>query len=349
MDMSDIDQAIARLDAAEQVEANVPAPETMPEQVDPPADQPAEPSAPGIETPASSPTDTPAAPESQPSTESPKTEPSKTPDGKAKSDFAKSQQRKDDSWRELNAQKDAFKKEQQTLKDARDLFQREQEQFKVERAKQSNKFTPEQYEQAGQQKLGAANTYDNHAEGLEALAEKLEGDGKYPEAEAKKQQARQYRNAAIVERHEAGKMRECAQNMRQNPDPTIQQIQQRNQQSMRDYTLKAAEQWPDVAKEGSEFQKVMAGHLKEAAAQGIGPENFPVIMYHAARLTAAESAAARVPGMERELGTLRAKVKELETKTAPGGGNPAVPALGGKRAKTDAEEFEELRGMALNV
>lgn len=346
MDMPDIDAAMARLDDAERQESNHDA-APAPAEVETPAEQPAEPVAPTTETPASNPTDTPAAPETEPSTETPKNEPAKPAENKSK--FAKDQERRVGTWKEINVEKDALKKQKATLDEQRNLFQREQEQFKLERAKQTTKFTPEQYEQASQQKLGLAQQHDLTADGLEARAEKAEADGKYQDANRLKQQARNHRNASVIEQNKAREMKDYAAHMRQNPDPTAQQVQARNSQQMRDYTLKAAEQWPEVAKEGSEFQKTMAGHLKEAAAQGMRAEDFPVIMYHAARLTAAESAAARVPGMEKELGALRAKVKELEALTAPGGGNAAPSSLPGKRARTDDEEFAELRSMALNV
>src|SRR5882762_2722728 len=101
-ELPDIDAAMARLADAEQAEANPDQQPVVPAEVETTADQPAETAIPATERPASNPTDTPAAPESQPSTE-PKTEPVKPADNK--SNYAKDRQRRDDSWKALNAEK----------------------------------------------------------------------------------------------------------------------------------------------------------------------------------------------------------------------------------------------------
>lgn len=98
-----------------------------------------------------------------PATAEPKTEAAtEKPDEKPKSRYQKARERQENSWKELNAQKEALKAE-------RDAHQREREQFERERAEHAAKlaeaekeFSPEQYE-------AAADKFD--AEGKFDLAE----------------------------------------------------------------------------------------------------------------------------------------------------------------------------------
>lgn len=341
--MPDLNDAIARLDAAEAAETPPPEPGQV-KQAEQEPQQPVVPQTDGKETPNEiSTAGTPAAAEPKPTGQQSETTP-KAGD-KNKSAFAKDQERRDTSWKALNVAKDALQKEQDAFKAQQELHQREVTQFKQKSAKQA--YTPEQYEQASAQKLLLSQRLDLEAEGLEARAEKLEADAKYGEAENLRVQAKDRRETAAAQRGLARQMKETAAEVRQNPDPTAQQVQAQQAQRMRDYTLKAAQQWPDLAKDGSQFQKDVAAHLKAAAEQGIDPNEHPIMMYHAARLTAAETAAARVPVMEKELGEMRAKVKELEALTAPGGGSPSATKFPKERPLTDEEEGQELRQLAL--
>jgi hypothetical protein len=293
-----------------------------------------------VETPNELPTGTPAAADTKdkPSTTEPKKETQEPPKPEvAKSDFAKNQERLEKTWKSVNQRKTELDTKEQTLTQREQAIAQREEQFKVQSAKAQQKFTPEQYETVSSQKLELAKSYDLQAKGLEAQAADFEADGKYTEAESAKQRAQDFREQAAYQRGVSKQLKEQAAHVRANPDPTLEQHQAKNQKLMRDYTMEAAKQWPDVAKQGSEFQKTMAGHLQEAAKQGLDANEFPVLMYHVARLTAAETEAARVPELVKKLGAAEAKVKELEALTAPGGGAGSV-----QNAQTQETPFHQM-------
>lgn len=102
----------------------------------------------------------------------------KTDDGKGKaaaenkSAYAKAQERRDSSWKALNAEKDAFKSERDAFQKEREQFQREREQYQQERTKAEDEFSPDQYDEA---------------------AKKFEADGKFELADLAKRKAEQLR------------------------------------------------------------------------------------------------------------------------------------------------------------
>ncbi len=330
----------AKLAAAEQSEQ--PLEFEQKEQVDNLEQQPA-PTAKveGEKKPDSLPTDTPATVEK---TEAPVVE-SKKPEPEAGSKYAKDAIRRDTSWKALNEQKTTFQREQEAFKAERESFQRQQEQFKIESAKQTHKFTPEQYETGAQSFLQQANDLDLRAKGLDKQAEEHEENGRYAEAEKSKAEADKMREKAIVQRGQAELAKEQADYIRKNPEPTLEALNAKKQQHRQHYTLEAAKKWPDLVKENSEFQKQVALHLNELQKNEPELAEHPSIIYHAARLTAAESSAARVPGLDKEVGELKAKVKELEALTAPtGGGTSRLPSK--VTPASEEEEFESLRAEA---
>ena len=156
-EMPDVDQAMARLEALEAAEQPPPAEAFVQTEAESETQQPAPQPDPGTKVPNSSSTDTPAASEPKPSAEpkTPKSEITPPPKpGEAKgSAFASDAQRRDTSWKALNTEKQAHQQAVETFKAQQQLFQREQEQFKLERAKSAQKFTPEQYEQASVQRI----------------------------------------------------------------------------------------------------------------------------------------------------------------------------------------------------
>lgn len=342
--MSDVGAADAMLRAAEAAETGVQAP--VQTQVDTPPETTAGKTSEVVtETPNSDSTGIPAAAEKQSSTKTePKTvETQKTGQG---SQFSKDAVRRDTSWKALNAEKETLAKEQEQFKSQRDLFQREQQQFQQTKAKSASKYTPEQYEQAADGKSALIESYNAQADGFEARAVKLEEAGQLLEAQKATAKAGELREAAMGEKASARKLKEYATHLRANPEPTLQQIAAKNAQALKDYTLKAAQKWPELVKDGSEFQKKVAEALNSLKSEGFDVNEYPQLMYTTARLVAAETTAASVPGMTKELGELRAKVKELEKLTSPGGGQGAVQAMDGQTVKTDEQEYAELRQMA---
>lgn len=351
---------MARLEAAEAAEPPIPAP--LLEQKDGNTPELKEPTQAAAQTteegetkPDSLPTDTPAeADKPKPETNTPPKQEEK------KSAYQKGIERGFTKWNEfhewkgkeearLKVKEATLKGEAAKLKAEQDLLARERAQLQEQRAKVSNKYTPEQYEQAAASKAQESESLDLQADGLERKAEKAEENGEFGQAEKFKAQAKEMRDAATYQRGVARQMKEYGEHLRKNPEPTIQQIQAQKQQQVRDYTLKAAQSWPDLAKDGSPFQQTVARHLQAAREAGLDVNEHPSLMYHCARLTAAETAAARVPGMEKELGELRAKVKELETLTAPGGGQSSAQVIQMPKTLTHEQEGEELRAIALTL
>jgi myosin heavy subunit len=359
--MPDLNEAIARLDAAESAETPPAKESFVQEQVDPnAATQPTPEQTPGTDQPSNlTDADTQAAAELKPTPdkvenapvdETPK--PGDKPADKApdkSSPFAKDKARRDESWKKLNEEKTAIQKERDAIKAERDYIAREKQQIEEARAKASAKFTPEEYEASAKEKAEVANTLELQADGLEKRAEALENADRYDEAKQMRAKAQELREDSAFQKGAAKRLAEMAKHTRENPDPTLQQIQQRNQQKVRDYTMEAAKKWPDMAKEGSTFQKTVVGHLQAARAAGLQVNENPVLIYHAARLTAAETAAACVPALNKELGELRAKVKELEAFTSPGGGLTSAQQLGHDRPASEEEEGAALRGVAVSI
>lgn len=338
-EMPGLDQAISALEAAEAAE-NIAPVEVTPE-AEPAPQQPVETPSEASPKPDSLPTGTPAEVEPKPSTE-PKTETQKAAE-KNKSSFVKNAERLDKSWNAVNAEKVRLEALDVAIKQRESSFKRQEENFKLQQSRTQQRFTPQQYEEASQNKLKLADNLALMADGLDRKADELENAGKLLESQQAKQQAQEKRDEAAAERGLARQMKTMAGQAQSTPDASVVQIQARRQQEKQHYTLEAAKAWPDVAKAGSEFQKKMAEHLNAAAQQGISPDEYPIMMYHAARLTAAETTAARVPVMEKELGELRAKVKDYEKLTSPGGGSTSAQAIPQKGAQTAEEEFESLR------
>jgi len=274
--------------------------------------------------------------------QTPKAE-AKTGDDKGKSKFSNNTERLDKTWKAVNERKVQLDAREQQINQQVAALKLQEQKIQLEAAKAKQKFTPEQYEQAAQNKLNSITSFDLQAKGLDKQAEEFEANGEYGKAELARKQAQDMRDQINGERYSAKQLREMADNLRKNPDPTIAQHKATMEQHKRHYLLEAAKVWPDLAKEGSEFQKQMAGHLQAIAKQGIDPEENPVVFYHVARLTAAEAAAARVPDLVKKLGVAEAKVKELEALVAPGGGQGSVQRQSGKTDMSVEEEEAELR------
>lgn len=259
------------------------------------------------------------------------------------SKFARDKARRDDSWKALNAEKETFKRERETLQQERERFAREQQDWQTKQAKTQAKYTPEQYEQASTRNAEQAQQMELQARGLEAQVADFEADGKYTEAESAKARAKEMREQAAYLKGVARELKQHAEQVRKNPDPTVEQLKARTAQQLRDYTLAAAKEWPELVREGSEFQKKVAANIEAARKAGLDENELPVIRYHAAKMAFLETEAASVPGLRKALDAAQAKVKELEALTAPGGGAGAVQRQDVKTSQTDEEEAEALR------
>lgn len=229
--------------------------------------------------------------------------------GKTLSKFAKAKDRQDKSWAEINRQKEELRAEREQLARDRDTAKAERDELEKRRQAEETKFSPQQYEQA---------------------AAEFEKQGKFDLADA---------------------ARKRAEELRKNPPPSPQQAavlkQQQDQHAaaMKEWWGKAAVDFPKVAEKGSSENLALETFLKAEPEAVKSPKG----MYYAARLIHAESAAARMPEMEKELGALRARVKELEGLTTPGGHD--VPANSGRSTgqRIDAEELADLERMAVEM
>lgn len=245
-----------------------------------------------------------------------------TADDPTKSKFAKNQERQQKTWAQINAEKEALKKEREDFKKQQEEFTRAQQEFKDAQAKASKpKYTAQQYADFAKQ--------------AEADAEELEKTQEYDKADEKRLLAK--------------KAREFAEHLRLNPpkEPaTDAQKEAEYQKLQKEWYSKAAIDFPEVVKQGSPQQQALANLIKNEPAV----LNDPKGMYYAARLVAAESVAASVPAKDKELGELRAKVKELEGKlTVPGlgaatnpGGDPGAPL---SEEQQRAELYAMAKGM----
>lgn len=245
--------------------------------------------------PGEKPGDKPDAPGKQPETQPPT------------SKFAKDQERRMGSWKELNAEKELVRTTKQALEERKaQLDQREQALKQRETKLSQPKYKPEDYERGADQ--------------WETEAKKLEDAGDYAKADrlrAKAEDAREY-----------------AKQLRANPpqpDPTEAQEREAHQKAQREWWGKAAVDYPNVVKDGTPERAALLELLKNE------PDlvNDPKGMYYASRLVTAEALSARVPTLQKDLDAALARVKELEELTA-------VPTDGSVQANRGAKTFAEM-------
>jgi hypothetical protein len=353
-EMPDLSDAMARLEAAEASETSIAQTElTQPEPSEEPQATPL--ASDGAEAPKPISTDTPSAADAKPAEAAEKktdveTKPDATPKpGEKQSKFKADQQRRDDSWKKLNEEKAELKAQRDQFTTERNALQQERTRLQVDRARVNQRYTPEQYEQAATNKLAGLSALELQADGLESRAQKLEDEGKSREAGQARDKAQDIREQIAAEKHTAKQMQGMAAHLRANPDKTLEQHKAEMARQKQHYLVEAAKKWPELGQDKSPFQQKMAGMLQNLRQRGFDANEHPALFYDVARLVAAETAAERVPGMETELGQLRARVKELEALTAPGGGSAAVQQMPAASAKTDADEEAELRQMAVGL
>jgi hypothetical protein len=218
-----------------------------------------------------------------------------------KSRYEKARERQEGSWKELNAQKDAFKAE-------REAFERDKAEFQARRQQAEQEFTPEQYDEA---------------------ARKFEDEGKFEFAEMAKKKAEALRKDPET----------AARKQRDQATATATEAQRK------EWALKAGVDFPELAKDNSATQLRVAQLFKEEPDLKAHPKG----IYMAARLATLEAAAAGVADKDKELGQLRARVKELEelTTSSPPGGAAQLPAEKPFEQKDAASQLKELEEQAV--
>jgi hypothetical protein len=336
----DLSDASARLDAAI-AEQDMTMAKPIQEQVEQSAENQPTPQATEVkETPNPLPEGTPAAAEKNNQPAEPKVEETQG------SNYAKNQARIEKTWKQINADKEAIAKERSAFESEKLALQQQRTQWEAKRAQESAKVKPEDFEQQAQAKIGQATQMNEQADAWDARAKQLEDAGDFKGSEKASFQAKQLRKDASKQEGLADMYKARADELRKNPDPTTEQVQKQQEAAKQHYTVEAAKKWPELAVQGSEFQKAVAGNLKAIQAQRPHLLDDPAIIYDVARLVAAETTAASVPKMEKELGELRAKVKELTALTTPGGGQTAVTQPHNAPA-SEHDEGADLRAQAL--
>lgn len=197
------------------------------------------------------------------------------------SKYEKNVQRQKSAWEQINQEKADVRGERERLKAEAEKLSTERKAFEDERSRYNQpKYTPDEYDKA---------------------ADKFEAEGKFDLAD---------------------KAREYAKYLRANPPKPLQTDAQKQAEEKAKQDKVAAEQKEWLGKAGIDFPKtVQNGTPEKAAFEALikaepGISNDPKGLYYGARLVTAETAAARVPTLEKELGDLRAKVKELEENLA---------------------------------
>ena len=114
----------------------------------------------------------------------------------------------------------------------------------------------------------------------------------------------------------ADDLSEYAEQLRKNPPASMRQRTQQLEQARKQWTVEACNAFPDLGKNGSRLQQVVAQHLNMLAKQDPQLLVHPSLVYHVARLADSQIAAAdlrtvaaRVPVLEKEAESLRARLR----------------------------------------
>jgi len=223
--------------------------------------------------------------------------------------YEKAQQRMAKTWDEVNKEKDLVRQTAEGLKQRETtLAQRERQLAEREAKLNEPRYKPEDYE--------------NHAAKLEAEARKQEDAGEFTKADRL--------------RYDAEKAREYATQLRQNPPKSHTELETQRKAEFearqKEWWGKAAVDFPGVVKDGSPERTALLKLLQDEK----DIVNDPKGMYYACRLVSAETSAARVPTLEKDLAAANARVKELEQLTS-------VPADGSVPLSSGAPKtFEQM-------
>ena len=169
----------------------------------------------------------------------------------------------------------------------------------------------------------------------------MEDAGRFDDAE-------KLRKAATKAEAIAEDLAEYADKLHKNPPKGMAERAAQFEQARREWTMRAAEAHPDLSKQGSVLQATVAGMLHELSRTDPQLMALPSVTYHATRMAALQlerqalaADAARVPVLEKEVGGLKAKVKELESLTSPGS-STSVAKLGSSSPEDGEAELERM-------
>lgn len=250
--------------------------------------------------------------------------------------FAKDFDRRVGSWKELNSRKEEHAKLEADLKRQVDEFQRQKVAFEKQQAdaRKATTKTPEHYEQE------AAN--------LERAAEAAEKRSDFDSADEMRAIARASKRFAA--------------DLRANPpppDPTVEQADKAFGDEQEKWGKKAAIDFPALQNKDGKLSPAMellkamttpgSDKFDQIVAEAV--KTSPAGLYYAGRLANAETVAARVPTLEKDLADARAEVKKLNGKLSVNGNGLATV----QPSKPDARNVplgnlgDELRAQASQV
>jgi hypothetical protein len=258
---------------------------------------------------------------------------------RARGKYAKDAVRNDRSWRVLDETKEKFKVEmeqrQKSLQGAIAKFNADVKQFQTER--DANRQTPERF--------------DVYANTLETDAKLKEAQRLTAQANGDLESERKLDNEVAIIRNEVDKARKMAQHLRQNPPPNAKQIQEKFKADQNTWIEKANVDFPEFAKKDTPVRNAAVETYKEITAADPQLAQLPGLIYHCVRYAAAKTAADRVPSLDKELGELRTKVKELELLTNPTPQGGIARSQGAKSFDdmTLDEQYEQLRRESIGM
>ena len=330
-------QAMERLTAGESRLAATTTPEATDDSATAPPTAPADAETTETQPPETKPDDTPATTETptepKPEGTEPKVDPKRDPkSGK----FAKDFERRVGSWKELNSRKEEHAKLEADLKRQVDEFQRQKVAFEKQQAdaKKANVKTPEYYEQG--------------AVALEKAADDAANRSDFDKADELRAMARLSKQQAADLRANPPK-----------PDPTAEQAEKAFGDEQEKWGKKAAIDFPALQNKDGKLSPAME-LLKAMTTPGSDKfdpivaeavKTSPAGLYYAGRLANAETVAARVPTLEKDLADARAEVKKLNGKLSVNGNGLATV----QPSKPDARNVplgnlgDELRAQASQV
>lgn len=255
-----------------------------------------------------------------------------------KTRYAKAQERLEKTWDAVNKRKGELDARSAALEQQRAALERDRAQFDIlRRQAEQAEHTPEEYVQAAELKR-------RDADALRMRSRRAAETGRAGEAERLARQADKAEGLA-------DDLAEYAERIKKNPPPGFAQRAQQAEQARKHWTIEAAKAFPDLARNGSRLQQVVAQHLGALTKEDPQLLAHPSLIYHVSRLADLQlrandlqTAAARVPALEKDAEALRARIKELEASTSPAA-DGGVSKLGAR----PAEDYASLRTEAQTV
>jgi hypothetical protein len=189
--------------------------------------------------------------------------------------------------------------------------------------------------------------FEAYASQLQSLVTLKEAEMVKAEAAGDFDKVEQLKAEIILAKDKAQSAKSAAEEARKNPPLDAQKQQEQFQAYQRQWIDKAAIDFPEFGKKNSPLQQEAANYFKQMSEKEPAVAKLPGFIYYCAERAALKLAADRVPNLEKELGELRTKVKELDALTNPsprgGGGVQRPKSPKGWDQMSSEEQFDALR------